>query len=407
MLTRILAPIIVDPEFGRQMRFIAGPRQTGKTTVAKEFLKKINCQSLYYNWDERSIRDRYVHDSHFFSSDINNCKPVGKKTWLCMDEIHKYPRWKNVLKDFFDSFGQELGILVTGSAKLDMFRKSGDSLAGRYFLFHLNPLTLRETLGQVSATGVPAESMFFVKSRFDNVKYHDDELAGLLEFSGFPEPFSNASKRFYQRWQTDYLDRIISEDIRDLTHIRELENISLLMKLLPERISSPLSINSLCNDLKTTFATVSSYIQALEMAYVLFRIRPYVKKVARAISKETKVYFYDWTKAATPASQFENYVAMELKALTDIWTDSGYGAFELRYVRTRDGKESDFLILKNENPWMLAEAKMSRCDIEYHHLKNRDLFGKDVAFVQIVKETGIAEKRGDGVFQVSASRFFG
>jgi predicted AAA+ superfamily ATPase len=129
------------------MRFVTGPRQTGKTTIAKQFLKKCGCETLYYNWDNRKIRDSYLRDNHFFSNDIYNTKSLCEKRWLCMDEIHKYPDWKNVLKDFFDSFCDENGFIITGSARLDLFHKSGDSLAGRYFLFHLNPLTLREGIG--------------------------------------------------------------------------------------------------------------------------------------------------------------------------------------------------------------------------------------------------------------------
>jgi predicted AAA+ superfamily ATPase len=407
MIKRRLSSIAFSPEFRRQMRFIAGPRQAGKTTMAKEFLREQHCGALYYNWDERKTRDRYAEDSHFFSRDIYNVAPAAKKRWVCMDEIHKYPRWKNVLKDFFDSYGEEIGFIVTGSARLDMFRRSGDSLAGRYFLFHVNPLSLREVLGGSMPTDPPQSAIKFIEERLENVSYHEEELTALLAFSGFPEPFIAATSRFHARWQADYFDRVIREDLRDLSHIRELENVSMLMKLLPERICSPLSINALAGDLKTSFSTASGYISLLELGYVLFRVRPYAKKIARGLTKETKAYFYDWTRIDDDARRFENYAAVELRSLTDLWTDWGAGVYDLRYMKTRDGKETDFLVLKNEKPWLLAEIKTSRAGIESHHLKNRELLGDDVPFIQIVRQDNVAEKLQPKVFQLSASRFFG
>jgi uncharacterized protein len=406
MIKRRLSPIAFSPEFRRQMRFIAGPRQIGKTTMAMEFLRQQHCEQLYYNWDQRKVRDRYIEDSHFFSRDVYNVKPAFAKRWVCMDEIHKYPQWKNVVKDFFDSFGEELGFIVTGSARLDMMRKSGDSLAGRYFLFHVNPLMLAEVVGLAAEDDPPHLAAEFVHRRFDRVAYHEDALKNLLAFSGFPEPFVSATSRFHARWQTDYIDSVLREDLRDLSHVREMENVARVIQLLPERTCSPLSINGLAEDMHTSFATMAGYLQLLELGYVLFRIRPYSKKLARALTKETKAYFYDWTRIDDAARRFENYAAVELRSLTNLWTDWGAGDFDLRYMRTRDGKETDFLILKNEKPWLLAEIKSSRGKIEPHHLQNRALLGKDIPFVQIVRENNVAEKTGPMVFQISASRFF-
>lgn len=406
MIHRHISSIAFSPEFRRQMRFIAGPRQTGKTTLAKEFLEQQRCADLYYNWDNRKIRERYADDNHFFLQDVYNVTSASGKRWICFDEIHKHPKWKNVLKDFFDAFGEELGIIVTGSARLDFFRRSGDSLAGRYFLFHVHPLSLSEVVGKKDARLLPEKALDYVTAKLDTAEYFEDELAALLEYSGFPEPFLAASSRFHTRWQIDYVDRVIREDLRDLSRVRELENISLTMKLLPGRICSPLSINALAEDLKTSHATMAGYLQLMELGYLIFRVRPYEKKMARSLTKETKAYFYDWTRAADPAGCFENFVAVELRSLTDLWTDGGYGPFELRYIRTKDGKETDFLILKKDKPWLLLEVKSSRSGIEFHHLKNREIFGADVPFVQIVRQDKVAEKIQPMVFQMSASRFF-
>ncbi len=403
-IKRHISGIAFSRDFGRQMRFMTGPRQTGKTVAAKDFLKTRDCEALYYNWDQRKVRERYLADAHFFTQDMGNATPAGEKRWLCMDEIHKYPRWKDLLKDFFDSFGEENGFIVTGSARLDMMRKSGDSLAGRYFTFRLSPLTLREaTAGTFREP--PADGEDWIKDRLDHAAYEREALSALLRFSGFPEPFLSGNVRFFNKWRRDYLDRLIREDLRDLTRIQELENIAAVMQLMTGRVGSPLSINALARDVRCGFSTMAGYLHAMELGYLIFRITPYSKKIARTLTKESKAYYYDWTRPKDPAAQFENYAAVELYALLTLWTDAGIGDFTLHFIRDRDGRETDFLILRDQEPWMLIETKLSRSSIEYHHRKIRSLLG-DIPFIQIVREDGVAEKREQGVYQMAASRFF-
>ncbi len=404
-ITRHIARIAFSSEFGRQMRFIAGPRQAGKTTTARQFLSSVSSSTLYYNWDNRAIRDAYIKNNHFFSGDIYNCPSTAEgKRWLCMDEIHKYPDWKNILKDFFDSFQEELLFIVTGSARLDMMRKSGDSLAGRYLHFRLNPMVLSELCGLPNAIP-PTQATEWIKERLDTPIYNTTEMHSLLRYSGFPEPLFSSSDRFHNRWKSTYLETLIREDLREITQIKTLEKTAVLMQLLPERIGSPLSINSLTGDLNCSFATVANYLSALELGYLIFRIPPYSNKIARSIKKEKKVYFYDWTRAESEGAQFENYVALELKSRLDLWQDGGYGTFELYFVRDRDGRESDFLVVKDSHPWLLMEVKLKRSSIAYQHKKHSKVLG-DIPFIQIVHEENIAEKCGSNVYQMSASRFF-
>ena len=320
-----------------------------------------------------------------------------------MDEIHKYPGWKNILKDFFDSYWEEIQFIVTGSARLDMMRKSGDSLTGRYFNFRLNPVSLLELSGADFAVP-PFEASDFLRSRLDAPRYLQDELLTLLEFSGFPEPLSSGTQRFLKRWRSAYLDTLVREDLRELTQLKNLEKTAQLMQLLPPRISSPLSINALAKDINVSYATAANYLTALELGYLIFRIPPYHNKIARSLKKEKKVYFYDWTRAGSPAGRFENYLAVELKSRINLWEDAGYGTFELNYIRDRDGRETDFLIVRDRNPWLLVEAKLSSSSIDYHHRKNREALGH-IPFVQLVLENKVAEMKKDGSCQMSASRF--
>lgn len=388
------------------MRFLTGPRQVGKTTLAKQVLADKDSSPLYYNWDRREIRNRYKATPYFFVSDAPLVQ--GKKLWVCFDEIHKMPKWKNILKDFFDGYEDRFQFVVTGSARLDWFRKSGDSLAGRYFLFRMFPFTFYEITASQSIPLIPPPSSakVFVEKQISNRPIPRDLLAQLLAFSGFPEPFTNANASFHQHWQDDYLDRLVREDLRDLTRIHELENVATLVSLLKQRVGSPLSTNSLRENLETSYTAVRNYLEALKLSYIVFILSPYAKKIQRVVKKEPKLYFFDYTHVSDPAARFENFVALELYSLVHLWTDAGFGRYELRYVRSRDGRESDFLILKDQTPWLLAECKTSDGNLDNHHLNHAHLLGK-IPFIQIIKQPDVCRVVSPNCFVVSAERFFG
>ena len=249
-----------------------------------------------------------------------------------------------------------------------MMRKSGDSLTGRYFTFRLNPVTLRE-FSDSELKELPEKAIDLIMLKLDSPVYRKEELDALLRFSGFPDPLLTGTPRFHTKWQTSYMDILVREDLRELSQIRELEKAAILMHLLPERISAPLSINSLAGDLECSFATAANYLSVLELGYLIFRIPPYHHSIARSLKKEKKAYFYDWTRVGDHAARFENYVAVELKTWTNLWTDTGSGSFDLFYIRDRDGRETDFLIVRDARPWLLVEVKLSHSKIDYHHKK--------------------------------------
>ncbi|MBU8912366.1 MAG: ATP-binding protein [Desulfobacterales bacterium] len=402
---RHAADIIFSKIFGRQMRFIAGPRQCGKTTLAKQILTLAKNENFYYNWDKKEVRDRYRKEHSFLSADILNAQP-GSRHWVCLDEIHKFPNWKNILKDFFDTHEDKINFIVTGSARLDLLRKSGDCLAGRYFLFNLNPFILAELLDSDVDKILPENNgLEYIEKMIANKKFEQDFLDQIVKFSGFPEPLLHQNSLFAKKWHDSYLERIVKEDIRDLSHIRQIEKVMDLIFLLPDKIASPLSINSLRKDLELNFNTVKNYINYLILGYVLFALSPFHKKNTRLVKKEKKIYFYDWAVIQDKAKRFENFVAMELKTRIDTWNDRLEDDYDLMYVRTKDGKESDFLILKNKNPYVLFEVKLSSSKISKHHYLHSKLLG-NVPFVQLVKEDKILKVENKNFYIVSASRFF-
>jgi len=406
MIKRHLEDICFQEEFGRQMRFISGPRQIGKTTLSKNFLHQQKLDKLYFNWDLRSVRNQYLQDPYFFETDIYDAQREDRPVWVCLDEIHKMPKWKNILKDYFDKFEDTARFIVTGSARLEWFRKSGDALTGRYFLFHLFPLSLSEAAGNTMPQLREGESATgFIERRITQVRYEQDLLSQLLYYSGFPEPFSKASNRFFRRWQMDTVDQIVREDVRDLTRIIETENVASLIIQLPDRVGSPLSINALREDMQVSYTAVKNAISALQLTHVIFLIPPYSRSISRAIKKEKKCYFLDWTRCPDPAFRFENYIAVELKTLIELWNDSGLGLLELYYVRTKDRRETDFLIVKSGQPWCLFEAKLSDAPVENHHRRHAEALG-GIPVVQLTQEPKVVKKSEGTIYRISASRFF-
>ncbi len=406
MIKRHLESVCFDPSIGRQMRFITGPRQSGKTTLARHILSLNNSQDLYYNWDLREVRDTYKSDYTFFESPLRDIQSRGLLPWICFDEIHKMPKWKNILKGYYDKYENDCRFIVTGSARLDWFRRSGDSLAGRYFLFRLNPLTLSEAAGHPHLEPSPDESALeFIERKLSLGTSRQDLLDQLLHYSGFPEPFLKADEAFYRRWQRDMVDRLTREDVRDLTRIMAVEHIATLMQIMPDRMGSPLSLNALTEDVEISYTAVKSAISAMQLTYAVFLISPYHQRIARAVKKEKKGYFYDWGRALDPAKRFENYVAVELETMTDLWHDRGIGDFDLMYVRTRDGKETDFLIMRNRQPWCLFEAKLQDDAIARHHFDQANALG-NIPFLQVSNQNQVFKRQDSRFFRISASRFF-
>jgi predicted AAA+ superfamily ATPase len=337
----------------KAMIFLAGPRQSGKTTLARMIAERF-ANRLYVNWDNPEDRARLLENPFFFQEIERNDPTVP---FVIFDEIHKYREWKNYLKGVYDRFYMEFRFLVSGSGRLDIYRKGGDSLAGRYFLLHLWPFTLAELADR--------------KRAFADFKNHPLDLetgktaerkeiwSALEQFSGFPEPFLNAKEASYRRWSNSYSQQLVREDIRDLTHIRTIGDLETLYHLLPSKVGAPLSISSLSSTLKLSYNTVHNWLMAFERFFMIFSVGPWTSKIARAIQKERKIYLWDVPRIKDPAARFENMVALELHRAVSLWTEMGWGTFSLHFIKNKEQQEVDFLIAEENKPFLLIETKLS------------------------------------------------
>lgn len=305
-----------------KMVFIGGPRQVGKTTLAKKLLSD---KSNYFNWD--NLEDR---------KSILRSKIFEKNGLIVLDEIHKYRLWRTLLKGNYDKYFPAINFLVTGSARLDHFRKGGDSLLGRYHYYRLHPFSLPEL----------------------SAKCEKDLLMDLFNFGGFPEPLMASNKRNLKRWHNERIYRVIEQDVRDLFNIKEISNLELLIELIPPRIASLLSINSLAEDIQVSPHTIKSYLDVFDKMYITFRISPYGKERVKAIKKSQKIYFWDWSCLEDEGAKFENMTASHLLKFCNYQEDFNGDKMELRFIRDTEGREVDFVVTKDKKPVFMVECKL-------------------------------------------------
>jgi uncharacterized protein len=340
----------------RKMAFIAGPRQVGKTTLARSLLAQP--EAAYFNWDVDAHRRALLKAPTDFW-------PADRVDRIVLDEIHKYPRWKRLLKGLYDTRGRDVEILVTGSGRLDVYQRGGDSLLGRYFLNRLHPFTVGELLAAGRQNVLPPSE--FIRELLAGGAVAEakaeDALARIERFTGFPEPLFSGRMDVLRRWRRARRELVLREDLRDLTRIRDLGLIDQMVELLPERVGSPLSVNALREDIGVAFDTVKSWIETLQRLYYLFEIRPFAGKLARTLRREAKVYLYDYSVVEDAGARFENIVALHLRKLVDAWNDQGEGDFALCYVRDKERREVDFLVTERRRPWLLIETQLSGRDV--------------------------------------------
>lgn len=401
MIERTASGILdqIISEFGK-MAFVSGPRQVGKTTLAQHYQQRFS-QSVYLNWDSLPHQRKILTDPAFLEKE--NRDP-NSPFLVVFDEIHKYARWRNYLKGMYDQYKDEFRFLVTGSGRLDLFKKGGDSLLGRYFSVLLLPLSLGELSGKL--TGL-AEFKQGLDSPPAGSQDSRNAYEQLFRFSGFPEPFSRGRTDFYNLWFTERKTLLVREDIRDASAIREISLLEHLAHLIPDRIGSPLSINALREDVGVAFETARDWILLLEQFFYLFRIPPLTTRISRALRKEAKIYLFDWVEIENESVRFENLVALHLFKAVQLWQARGEGRLSLNFIRDKEKREADFVVSERGKPLCLIECKASEGELASSLVHFQKKLGVPVA-VQLVHKSGVCQKRqtqGMTQWVISADRW--
>ncbi|MBR4172703.1 MAG: ATP-binding protein [Kiritimatiellae bacterium] len=330
------------------MILLSGPRQVGKTTIAKAMA------DCYLNWDRRSDRAMFLKGEDEVAKtaglDVRRSVPPV----VVFDEIHHYPKWRQFLKGFFDTYGENARTLVTGSARLDLRKRGkGDSLMGRYFPFRMHPLSVGEILRPQKPEGEI--------SRPEEIS--EDAWRTLVEFGGFPEMYSSRSAAFATRWRRLRREQLVRIDIANETGIRDLDQLDALAEILSQRSGQQIVYSSLASEVQTNEVTARQWITTLSSFFYGFTVRPWFRNVANSIRKTPKWYLRDWSGIKAPGARSETMMACHLLKAVETWTDLGFGDYGLFYVRDKNKNEVDFLVAKDGEPWMLVEVKTSETSL--------------------------------------------
>lgn len=324
---RYITPHVLE-DLKKKMVFVGGPRQVGKTTLARKVLSQNYPEGRYFNWDYDEDRQDILQKKWSSGNDL-----------LVFDELHKFPRWKTWIKGIYDVSHKMHSFLVTVSARLDIYRRGGDSLMGRYHYWRLHPFTLDEIPNGISP-----------KDAFDR----------LMTVGGFPEPFLEKDERTARRWRRERFDRVLREDIRDLESIRNIQLLGMFLDALRHRVGGKVVLSNMAGELQISPKTAKSWLEVLERMYLVFTVLPFTKSLSRAVLKPPKVYFFDNADVlGDEGARFENLVATSLlKRLNYLEDRDGY-RYELRYIRDKEGREVDFAIIKEGDLKELIEVKYS------------------------------------------------
>ncbi len=356
-------------DLDQKIVLLSGPRQVGKTTLAKALYPDT---SEYFNMD--SAEHRLLIQKQAWRRDCD---------LVIFDELHKVKKWKNWIKGIYDTEGARPRLFVTGSSRLDIYRKGGDSLAGRFYSYRLHPFSVAEVKKEYAA---------------------DTALEHIMRFGGFPEPFIKGSEEGARRWRRSHADRILREDLLDIASIRNIRGMETLVELLRNSVGSAISYESLSRDLQISPHTVKQWISMLESLYILFMVTPYSRNIARSLLKQPKIYFYDtgFVKEDEGA-RFENAVACALLKRLHFLEDTAGEKCALYYLRDKEKREVDFLTVRDGNPEWLIEAKLT--DTETQALKYfSGFFIKKTEPILLVKNLK-RELFLEGIYVKKASRW--
>jgi len=388
MKQRYLAELIAD-DLLNKMVFISGARQVGKTSMGLDIAQRHFKHADYLNWDARDDRQRIIQGA--FAGDAN---------LIMLDEIHKYHDWKNHVKGLFDKHRRDFSILVTGSARLDVYRRGGDSLMGRYYAYRLHPFSLSELVGNPPPAITPFEDIAFADGGSESA----EAMQSLMTFGGFPEPLLRQRKRELRRWHNQRVDRLVREDIRDVESIRSLSQLQLLVDSLPARVGSLLSVNALREDLSVAHKTAAHWLDVLERFYYHFRIYPFGGDRIRSLKKNPKLYLWDWSEVPEEGgARLENLIASHLLKLCHYLQDVDGHKTELHFLRDNDGREVDFLVTEAGKPWFAVEVKSSPSDRPRH----LSYFGERLQIPRLYQVVGVSgvDQIRDNIRTISADKF--
>lgn len=350
----------------RQIALLGGPRQVGKTTTGRV------SSDACVNWDNLDDRELILAGPRALAERLGLDRLREKRPTVLLDELHKHPLWRQFLKGLFDAYADDARFVVTGSSRLDVYRRGGDSLMGRYFFYRMHPFSLAEAVIQELPD---PETVVRPPRRPPAATW-----SALWRYGGYPEPFLKRDRRFARRWQSLRHRQLVREEVRDLTRVQQLDQLEVMTRLLADRSGQQLVFGNLARQIRVSEDTVRRWVATLSDLHLGFLVRPWHRNVARSLRKEPKWYLRDWSSLRDPGARAETLVACHLLKAVEGWTDLGLGDFGLGYLRDKEKREVDFVVVRDGDPWFLVEAKLGEAPLSPSLKHFRDQIGAPFAF---------------------------
>lgn len=345
-MKRIYQSVIEEHlESHQQMVILEGPRASGKTCLLDAVKESVG-DFVILDWCISADRELILAGPEKIYSKINHASQLPI---VAFDNLYLYKEWKNLLKGYYDVLSGRCKLIIIMAEKTDVYRTGQDSMMGRYFSYHIHPYSVAELCGRSD----------FTKEYVPPQKLSEEVWNNLFVYGGFPEVFNKSKKAFHATWQNNFRNSIIKHDIRELSKINNSQLLDLLSQILIQSVGEPLNFSRIARNMQSTTPSVQSWYQLLLDHYYGFMILPWSKDIKRTIRKAPKFYLYDWSQHSDTRLRIENLVACHLKKFVEFFTDIGLGNYSLHYIRDKEHRGVDFLVAKDDKPWMIIDVKKS------------------------------------------------
>jgi predicted AAA+ superfamily ATPase len=371
----------------RRVLLLSGPRQSGKTTLARELESD---QTEYRTLDDGTLREAAENDPQGFIK-------RSTKT-LIIDEVQRIPSLLPAIKKAVDEDNRPGQYLLTGSANIQSIPTVKESLAGRIAKIRLRPLVQGE-MREIAPQFI--ESAFKQSFLHSHAHYDRDALLEIAFRGGFPEPMK-LQDRGRKRWHTDYINAILERDLKDITKIHRKNAMRELVNVLAAWSGKFMDLSAIGSGLSIQRSTIESYINALEALYLVERVYPWTKTDYDRVGKQNRLFMVDsglmssllrWKMDQVRLDPDRSGKLIETFAFNEIMAqvDAGDGRYELFHYRDREKREIDFLIEREDNALLGIEIKAGSAigKNDFKHMKwFQNNLTKSKEFIGIILYTG-------------------